>query len=182
MKALKENGYIKSAILVAVALIVMWCSLPVLSDSTSQQNAISSGSKTSDVSGDDDSSMIPEYGRGGGGSRGGSRASAPRVAPRPVSRPSYSAPRVSRPVSQPRYTAPRVSRTATQPSRTSVRTQPTRAHYRRPNSADSANYTYQRQNATDSADYIQRCSNATDSSNLADLERGAASNYSDNTP
>ena len=123
MKALKENGYINSAILVAVTLIVMLCSLPAWSDSTSQQNAISSGSKTSDVSGDDDSSMVPKYGRGGGGAR----ASAPRVAPRPVSRPSYSAPRVSRPVSQPRYTAPRVSRTATQPSRTSVRTQPTRS-------------------------------------------------------
>ena len=108
LKALKENGYINSAILVAVTLIVMLCPLPAWSDSTSQQNAISSGSKTSDVSGDDDSSMVPKYGRGGGGSR----ASAPRVAPRPVSRPSYSAPRVSRPT--------------TTPSRTNVRTQPTR--------------------------------------------------------
>lgn len=117
MKALKQNWYIKLAIWVAVPLIATWYSAPARSEFNSQEKADSKISETVGLSNNDDSSMVPKYGRGGGGGRGCSRASAPRVAPRPV----------SRPVSQPRYTAPRVSRTATQRSRTSVRTQPTRA-------------------------------------------------------
>ncbi|MFH0958503.1 MAG: hypothetical protein V1897_07340 [Pseudomonadota bacterium] len=126
MKFLKQNRYIELTLFVAVTAIVVWCSAPAWSDSNFQEKTVSTTSEAPGLSNNDDSPMVPNYGRGGGGGGRMSRPSAPRVAPRPVSRPSYSAPRVSRPVSQPRYTAPRVSRPATTPSRTSVRTQPTR--------------------------------------------------------
>ncbi len=176
MKALKQNLYIKVAFFVSVMVVGTWYSGPAWSDSNSQEKTVTTISETAGQSQDDDSSMVPKYGRGGGVSR----ASSPRVAPRPVSRPSYSPPRVSRPVSQPRYTAPRVSRPTT-PSRTSVRTQPTRTTSIVRTQPIRTTPPIQRENTADSDNSAcHHCADTTGSSNYADLER-AASQHSLNT-
>ncbi len=125
MKTLKENGFIGYGVFVSVTIILMLCSAPAWSDSDPKQDATSSVSKTSDVSDDGDSLLIPKGVRRGGG---GFRAPRARVAPRRVSRPSYSARRVSRPASRPHYSSRRPSRPVATHTRPTVRTRPAPTH------------------------------------------------------